>query len=257
MINNIKLGIKIRPLEFNLLPEIYENQDVIDFIEVLISPDFTIDDLEAIKNFKLPYSIHLPHLTEKIDYGNAKQAQYNQEFIERINFYKTTFDQLRPLCYIVHPESGDVQLSVENIKKLHVKPLAVENMPYKFKAGGNRLGHIPEAIDPYFKKIPELEFCLDLNHAVKTAICQSLDYLELIKNFIKLKRPIHFHIADGSLSSEFDEHLAIGEGDYDIPGIKSLLYDIDSTVYLTFETPRINNEDITDDLRYMKSFIES
>ena len=35
MIENIKFGIKINTDEFHLLPEIYENQDVIDFIEVL------------------------------------------------------------------------------------------------------------------------------------------------------------------------------------------------------------------------------
>ena len=154
MIDNIKFGIKIRTDEFYLLPEIYENQDVIDFIEVLISPDFTNDELVIIKNFPLPYSIHFPHLGKSIDFGNAKQAGYTQKFIERINFHKKTFDQLRPLCYIVHPESGDVELSVENIKKLPVKPLAIENMPYKFASGGYRLAHIPEDIMLFFEKIP-------------------------------------------------------------------------------------------------------
>ena len=256
MINNIKLGIKIRTHEFHLLPEIYENQDIIDFIEVLITPNFTNDELTVIKNLKLPYSIHLPHLTEDIDFGNAKQAGYTQKFIERVIFHKNKFDQMRPLCYIIHPESGDVELSVENIKKLQVKPLAIENMPYKFIAGGYRLAHIPEAINPYFKYLPHVEFCLDLNHAVKTAVCLSLDYLELIKNFMKLKKPIHFHIADGDVNSLFDEHLAIGKGNYDISGLKSLLYGVDSIVYLTFETPRINKDNIEDDLRNMKAFIK-
>ena len=257
MIDNIKLGIKLKPPEFNLLPEIYENQDIIDFIEVLISPDFTVNELVAIKNFKLPYSIHFPHLGEKIDFGNVKQTRYNQEFIERVNSHRNLFDQLRPLCYIMHPESQDVKLSIENIKKLIVKPLAIENMPYKFKTGGYRLAHDPEAIKLYFEALPELEFCLDLNHVVKTAICQSLNYLELIKNFITLKKPIHFHIADGNLSSEYDEHLAIGQGNYDISTIKSILLDIESIVFLTFETPRINKESIEDDLRNMKELIKA
>jgi sugar phosphate isomerase/epimerase len=256
MIDNIKLGIKLKTNEFNLLPEIYENQDLVDFIEVLIPPDFTSDDLITIKNFNLPYSIHFPHFTKKIDFGNAKQSRYNQKLIERVNSFENMFDQLRPLCYIVHPESGDIQLSMENIKKLRIKPLAIENMPYKFKAGGYRLAHDPKALEPYFDKKSALELCLDLNHVIKTAICLSLDYIELIKKFIMLKNPIHFHIADGNLNSEFDEHLGIGEGNYDIHGIKRILLDIETPLYLTFETPRINKENIEDDLTNMRAFIE-
>jgi len=257
MINNIKFGIKIKTQEFHLLPEIYENLDKIDFIEVLISPYYTFDELEVIKNFKLPYSIHFPHLTEKIDFGNAQQEQFNQKFLEKFNSSKKLFDQLSPLCYIIHPESGDVQLSIKNIKRLRIKPLAIENMPYKFASGGTRLAHVPEAINPFFENIPGLEFCLDLNHAVKTAVCESLDYIELIEEFIKLKNPIHFHIADGNLSSEFDEHLAIGKGNYDISRIKNILLDIKSIVNLTFETPRRNTDNISDDLNNIKAFIES
>lgn len=256
MIGNINLGIKIKTNEFYLLPEIFANKNIIDFIEVLFSHDFTIDDLNVIKSFKLPYSIHFPHRTEKIDFGSAHQASHNQKFIERINSHKKMFDQLNPLCYIVHPESGDAQLSISNIKKLLVKPLAVENMPYKFNDGGYRLAQDPDSIKPYFDNIPDLKFCLDLNHAVKTAICMSLDYIELIKKFIKFKTPILFHIADGNLSSEFDEHLSIGEGDYDIHRIKKILLEMKEIGYLTFETPRINKDNIEDDLRNIKTFIK-
>jgi len=257
MIDNIKFGIKINTDEFHLLPEIYENQDIIDFIEVLIPPEFTREDLTIIRDFKLPYSIHFPHLKQDIDFGNSKKAPYNQKFIEKVNALKKTFDQLRPFCYIVHPESGNLAMSVENIRQLQVKPLAIENMPYKFSSGGNRLAHVPETIRPYFEKMPDIEFCLDLNHAVKTAISESLDYIELIKRFMKLKKPIHFHIADGDLNSEYDDHLAIGEGNYDISALKNILYEFGSVVQLTFETPRINKDNIGDDLKNMEAFIES
>jgi hypothetical protein len=257
MIDNIKFGIKINTDEFHLLPEIYENQDVIDFIEVLIPPEFTREDLTIIRDFELPYSIHFPHLKENIDFGNSKQIGYNQKFIEKVNAHKKIFDQLHPLCYIVHPESGNVEMSIENIRKLQIKPLAIENMPYKFRSGGNRLAHIPETIKPYFDNVPDIEFCFDLNHAVKTAIAESLDYIKLIKGFMKLKKPIHFHIADGDTSSEYDDHLPIGKGNYDISGLKNLLLKFDANVYLTFETPRFNKENIMDDLLNMKMFMEA
>ena len=257
MIDNIKFGIKIKANEFHLLPTIYDNREIIDFIEVLIRPDFAVDDLVTINKFILPYSIHFPHLTNNIDFGNIKHAHYNQEFIERIRSNKKIFDSLTPLCYIVHPESGDVQLSISNLKKLKVKPLALENMPYKFETGGYRLAHTAEAIKPFFNAMPDLELCLDLNHAIKTAVCTSLDSIEVIKNFIKIKKPLHFHIADGNMNSQFDEHLSIGEGSYDISKIKALLLDLDSDVYLTFETPRLNKIGIEDDLKNIRAFIES
>jgi hypothetical protein len=256
MIDNIKFGIKINTDEFHLLPEIYDNQDIIDFIEVIIPPDFSRDDLTIIRDFKLPYSIHFPHLKQNIDFGNSKQAGYNQKFIKKVNAHKKTFDQLQPFCYIVHPESGNLEMSVENIRQLHIKPLAIENMPYKISSGGNRLAHVPETIGPYFEKIPDIEFCLDLNHAVKTAISESLDYIELIKRFMMLKKPIHFHIADGDVNSEYDEHLGIGRGNYNISALKNILYEFGSVVHLTFETPRINKQSIEDDLRNMKAFIK-
>jgi len=61
MIKNIKIGIKISTDNINLLSEIYANQGIIDFIEVILNPKFELQDIYAIKKFKLPYAIHLPN----------------------------------------------------------------------------------------------------------------------------------------------------------------------------------------------------
>ena len=56
MIKNLKLGIKISTSNFDLLQKIYDNRDFIDFIEVIIFPDFEIEDIEIIRNIKMPYA---------------------------------------------------------------------------------------------------------------------------------------------------------------------------------------------------------
>ncbi|MBN1802238.1 MAG: sugar phosphate isomerase/epimerase [Candidatus Lokiarchaeota archaeon] len=254
MIENIKLGIKLSLNRLDLLHEIYQNDGTIDFIEILLPPDFKAEDLSNFENLSLPYNFHLPHFTKRIDFGNEKQAKHNQEFIKRVDANLEVFNSLNPTSYIVYPESGDLQLSIFNLKKLNIQPLALENMPYKSLAGGTCLAHDPDSILSFFQYMPKLQFCLDLNHAVKTSVSFSQDYLELIRNFIKIRRPIHFHISDGNFTSELDEHLPLGKGEYDLRAIKNILFELGSDVSLTFETPRNNKHSIEEDLVNMKYF---
>ena len=60
----------------------------------------------------------------------------------------------------------------------------------------------------------KFNFCLDLNHAIKAAISLDLPYQDFITELLKLN-PKVFHIADGQLDIEQDEHLNIGQGNYD------------------------------------------
>ncbi len=256
MIENIKIGIKIHLNEIGLFQQIREHQDIIDFVEILLPFDFKSKDLSVIKSLQIPYNIHLPHFTKGIDFGNKKQTKFNQEFIERVRTHEDLLQALSPSCYIVHPESGDLQLSISNLKQLIIAPLALENMPYRSLAGGTCLAYHPESILPFFEQVTGLEFCLDLNHAVKTAISKSYDSLELIENFLEIKKPIHFHLSDGNLTNELDEHLPLGKGQYNLSGIKNILLNIGSEVSLTFETPRKNKVSVQEDLVNMNYFIE-
>jgi deoxyribonuclease-4 len=91
--------------------------------------------------------------------------------------------------------------------------------------------------------------CLDLNHAVKAAISLGLDYKDFISEFMELN-PSYFHIADGRLDYEKDEHLAIGEGEYDFEFLKNLMRFANNT-QVTFETPRMDLNFFSDDIRNM------
>ena len=75
MLNNIKFGIKISINNFDMLPDIYNNRHLIDFIEILLNPDYKIEDIEIIKKLKIPYAIHFPNSNNGIDLGDIKKIK--------------------------------------------------------------------------------------------------------------------------------------------------------------------------------------
>ncbi|MHA1492356.1 MAG: hypothetical protein ACTSRI_22220 [Promethearchaeota archaeon] len=129
-------------------------------------------------------------------------------------------------------------------------------MPYLGIHGRTLLGYDPNSLKIFFEKIKNLEFCFDLNHAIKVAISLKLDYITVIKEFLQFKNPILFHISGGNLNIEIDEHLALDAGQYNLSKIKKILTNYEHHVKLTFETPRNYEKKIDDDLKNMKFFQE-
>ncbi|MDY6894119.1 MAG: hypothetical protein SVO01_01685 [Thermotogota bacterium] len=92
---------------------------------------------------------------------------------------------------------------------------------------------------------------MDLNHAAKAAVSLKTPYEEFINKFLKL-RPRMFHISDGKLKNEKDEHLNIGEEDYDFG---FLLKCIDNNPFglVTLKTPRLDLKLFNDDIQNVKN----
>jgi deoxyribonuclease-4 len=57
-----------------------------------------------------------------------------------------------------------------------------------------------------------------------------------------------FHISDGKLNNERDEHMNIGEGDYDFEFLMGCINE-EKSKYMTLETPRLNQETLEEDIR--------
>jgi deoxyribonuclease-4 len=252
MHGNIQIGVKIATRNLDFIPEIYANQDLIDFIEIILLPEFIPNDVKIIQNLKIPYVIHIPAGVYDLDFGNSEKQPNNIKFIKKLN---QAVPKLNPLCFIVHPESGDIDLSITNLKKLRCAPLALENMPKASHLGGELLGFDPPGLQEFFTRMPTLAFCFDLNHAIKAAISQELDPLLFIQEFLAFKQPLLFHIAGGTLSTAIDEHLSLDDGDYPLPALKTLLSQLPYPVPLTFETPKLPDHTIENDLRNMQFFL--
>jgi deoxyribonuclease-4 len=124
-------------------------------------------------------------------------------------------------------------------------------MPKVGLGGEDMVGFSPEQVKQLCGD--RFRFCLDLNHAVKASSAMERPYESLIKEFMDLA-PCVFHIADGFQEIHYDEHLAIGEGDYDMRTLLDSLSSID-TIRLTLETPRTSLEDDMINLRKVQSLI--
>jgi len=88
---------------------------------------------------------------------------------------------------------------------------------------------------------------MDLNHAAKAAVSLKIPYKEFIKQFLKL-RPEMFYISDGKQNTEKDEHLAVGEGDYDFEFFIKCIKENPSR-FVTLETPRIDTNSLCEDIQ--------
>lgn len=252
MRQNIRIGIKIATRNLDLIPEIYANRNIIDFIEIILLPEFTKEDIQFIRNLQMPYAIHIPAGIYDLDFGNIQKQAKNLSYIKKIN---QSNKELNAFCYIVHPESRDIELSLANISKLQLGPLAMENMPRESHLGGELLGFDPPGLQSFFKRMPALEFCFDISHAIKAAISLNTDPLTFINEFLAFKKPIIFHIAGGTLSTAIDEHLNLYEGQYALSEIKRVLLRQNYNVNLTFETPKSAEKTIKNDLKNIKYFL--
>ena len=86
-------------------------------------------------------------------------------------------------------------------------------------------------------------FCLDFGHAICAANSLKQEPYSYIENFLKLK-PQMFHLTDVSdMTSPYDAHPHLGEGQLDI---KRILKYIPNNKHITLETIKNNKENIDD-----------
>ena len=119
-------------------------------------------------------------------------------------------------------------------------------MPKVGFGGEAMIGYSPAQIEELIEDI-DIGLCLDLNHALKAAVSLGVDYKEYVQDF-SVFDPKMFHISDGMLDNEKDEHLNIGEGDYDF-GVLMNCVNRSEFKYVTLETPRTKLGSFEDDLK--------
>ncbi len=80
----------------------------------------------------------------------------------------------------------------------------------------------------------------------------------LINGLLELK-PAMFHISDGNLNNEVDEHLTLGEGNFDIKFFLDCIIK-NRNKLVTIETFRKNNKSFDEDIRnleYLKKILRN
>lgn len=252
--HGIKYGLKIWSTDGKLFKEAVQlvRNGEIDFIELYIVPNsFSLgksDFLNELKN--VPTTLHAPHEEHNFDVftlNDSKVKIFKNQVIKTADFLGSKF-------IIVHAETGDSrEIFKKNIKKINDKRILIENLPKFGLENEMCFGHSLEQLK--FIKDCGFDLCLDFSHAIKSAISQKLDYKEFINKLISELRPSYFHICNGEMNNDKDEHRDLFDGDFDIKWIKKILLKLTEKkdIYLVFETPKAGNG-LRNDLKNMNYF---
>jgi len=244
----MKFGIKIWSTNNKLIEcaksEFSKNS--FDFIELsAITNSFNKSILSNLQG--IPTVIHCDN--NNVSFANKKLYQENVEATRESQKFA---DFLDSKYIILHPgHNGTIENVNDFLSSFNDDRFCIENMPGKtVDLKYYNVGRTYEEI----KKINIHRYCLDLSHAVKSAITLNLDVFENIRNLLKLNPEI-FHISDGVTDNEVDEHLNIGEGNYNIGKIIDLI-GRDNDKYITLETPKENYDDLDVDILNVKRLKE-
>ena len=243
----IKIGLKLWSTNSNVLNEAKEliERGLFQYIELMPIPKTEIlPFLDQLYN--VPYIIHITTEKHGVNIADKNKEESNLKTIDNCI---TWADKLNAKYLVLHPGFGSVNDTVEFLNSINDKRILIENMPKVGLNNEKMIGCRPEQIRGLMDN--KFGLCLDLNHAIKAAISLRTPYKEFVQEFLKLN-PKMFHISDGKLNNEKDEHLNIGEGDYDFEFLMSCVKK-NNLSGITLETPRLNQETLEDDIRNMNA----
>jgi deoxyribonuclease-4 len=236
----MKFGLKLWSTNTELLNQAIQliDKKIFDYIELFIVPNtqispFIIDIL---------YVIHIPHEKFGVNIGDCSKKKYN---LQKIKESITWADKLNAQYLILHAGYGSVENAIDILHEVEDNRLLIENVPKIGLNNETMIGYLPAQIEKLIGD-NDIGLCLDLNHAAKAAVSLGVDYQEFIQDFL-IFDPKMFHISDGMLSNEKDEHLNIGEGDYDIEFLMNCV-NRSELGYVTLETPRTKLSSLEEDL---------
>lgn len=285
----MKYGLKIKSLNKKLLlkaVQLCESKDF-EYIEIHVIPGVFKNYIDIIKNLNVPIVLHAPYQIEGLNISTKLNS--NTDVFTKVLKYA---DQTNAMHIIVHPgvdgtlenvisflsNYKDSRILVENLPKFALinknhlarilpKPilkaiaLPYKLFPLKMQSTINKslitgekltcIGYSPKSINQIMDAT-KVGFCLDFGHAYKAAYSLEKDYKIFIKKFLKLG-PKLFHIHDGLAEEEYDRHMSIGDGNYDMGFIYNCV-DRYNDKYATFETPRIKLDSFEEDLSNKLSF---
>jgi len=249
-----RLGLKIYSTNSEAFPKLIEfiEKRIIDYIELYIVPGSDIHELDVLKG--LPLILHAPNYNHSFSITN-KDSVYSKS-IKTINQIMGLFNEKRIIFhpgYIADTGRDNISNLIKTLKELDYD-IIIENVP---KNGYNGDVELVASTPAEFKRIVKeagVKFCLDLGHAIAAANTHNEDPVSYIKKFIEL-RPYMYHLSDGVYKEEFDTHIDLGQGDYPLKEIVSLLPH-DATISL--ETPKNDFSELTEDLKnldYLKTLL--
>jgi endonuclease IV len=241
----MKFGVKIWSTNYDLIKKakFHYLQKDFDYIEIsAIIGSFNPNIHKALKG--IPVIIHCDvNYNDSLDDVNLSMNANNHANVRSLKEAKLFADYLDSDIIIIHPGHGGSYKNINAIlQKYPDKRYCCENMPGKtYDLKYDCLGRNKKEL----QSINTKTYCLDIAHAIKASRGLSLDPYDCIREFFLLNISI-IHLSDGNMMSLIDEHLAIGEGNFDFGKIFSL---IKNDFLITLETPKFGLDSFYQDIR--------
>ena len=223
-----------------------------DFFEIMAveGKDYTF-----LKKFSNPIVVHAEHQTFGINLADKTKEKQN---LSALNFARKIADFSRAKKIILHAgalenkncsKKNALALIKSLDKRMPIKNILIENLPHLPHI--NYFSTTPAEIEKLIKEAG-VGFCLDINHAIVTAISLKKDYISFLEEFIKLE-PQHYHLGGQRIRARKDAHIALKHSEIDIKEILALLPE---NAEVTLETePDINKTE--NDLKIIKKTLQN
>ena len=256
-----KFGFKIFSTNLYSAPQLIKEyvefastrQDM--FIELMVVPSSTIDDLKKIKEQtgNVEVRIHSAHDTMGFDAGNKELEKQNQQLLA---VSQKAADIFNAKTIVVHAGCGHgpqyINETVRQFKLFNDSRIVVENLPYLDDGILPMHGSTVEEIS-YIMQECGCGFCFDFSHAICAALTLNIDIEKQLQSFYAL-HPSVYHMCDGDIRKAEDAHMHFNTGNYPL---KHYLNDYtDENAYITMETGKgvtQHNDLSVRDYEYLKS----
>jgi deoxyribonuclease-4 len=212
------------------------NAGLFKYIELSVIPKTDVSSFDV----NVPYILHVS--TE--NYGtNIGQKSMANKTLQNIEQSIQWADRLNAEYIIVHAGYDCMEDAINMLHDLKDDRILIENMPCTGLNNESMIGYSPEQIQSLIS-INNHGFCLDVGHALKAGGKLNLNPYIYIDKFINMP-PSMFHICDGIIENERDEHLNINNGKYDF---NVLFNKIPLNSKITLETPKSSDNSLCGDI---------
>lgn len=251
----IKLGLKLWSTNDHYFKEACRlwEEGVFDFIELTAVCGSYEQYARLWKTLKVPYIIHGPTYNQDFSLADPSKEKENRRRFADVQRYA---DLLEAPIIILHPGvEGDLNETARQLNLIQDKRIAIENKPYFVKGDLVCNGYLPEHL-AFLKQSCGVKLCFDIGHAKCAANALKLEHLPFIKKFLDLKPDI-FHLLDGYEKGIYDEHINLGEGEFNFNEILPLY---PKNCMITLETAkkfRDNLSDFENDVNFLRGVLSN
>lgn len=228
------------------------HKNIFDYIELYAVPN-SQTDIKTWVDVQIPFIIHAAHSMHGFNLSLPEKYSQNVKLFEQAYQY---FLSLNATNIILHPGVfGKVEETIDQLNRMLTEVgvvdrsrILIENKPHITLIDDPCVGSKPEEVTRIMDNCG-VGFVLDIPHAVKYALFKKIPWESILETFMMLSPKI-IHISDQFFSHPKDEHIHIGQGEFDFAKVFSFCH----ADYVTIETDKDSKTSLSDFVEDMKNF---